>query len=222
MPRAQLTAAEEHAMRRRLAEAALAIYREEGLEALSFRRLAEAMGLSHTLPYRYFPNKEALLVAMRVDCTERLTRFVRQHEPPHAPPLARIRAIAAAYVEYARNHAAEYLLIFSTHQPPPDRYPELLAARRALFDHAVEVLALAVQAGELHGDPRQLAHEYWIALHGLMTLHVANQLVHGRSLEQLVQPLIERMLGPAARPHAAPAAAKAAGPRTRGATRSRR
>lgn len=198
MPRAQLTAAEEDAMRRRLVDAALGVYRAEGLEALSFRRLADAMGLSHTLPYRYFAHKEALLVAMRVACTQQFERYVREREPLSAPPLERIRAIAAGYVEYARGSAAEYLLIFSTHQPPPDRYPELLAARRDLFDHAVEVLALCVQAGDLHGEPRQLAHEFWIALHGLMTLHVANQLVHGRSLDQLVGPLVERMIGLAA------------------------
>jgi len=197
MPRAQLTAEEEDAMRRRLADAALGIYRNEGLEALSFRRLADAMGLSHTLPYRYFAHKEALLVAMRADCTRRFERFVREREPLDAPPLARIRAIAAAYINYASGNAADYLLIFSTQQPPPDRYPELLAARRSLFDHAVEVVALCVQAGTLHGEPRQLAHEFWIALHGLMTLHVANQLVHGRSLEQLAEPLIDRMLGQA-------------------------
>jgi len=208
MPRAQLTTEEEDAMRRRLADAALGIYRSEGLEALSFRRLADAMGLSHTLPYRYFPHKEALLVAMRIDCTRHFERFVREREPLGAPLPERVRAIAAAYIDYARRNAADYLLIFSTQQPPPDRYPELLAARRALFEHAVEVLTLCVRAGTLHGEPRQLAHEFWIALHGLMTLHVANQLVHGRSLDQLAEPLIERMLGQAEHtppPTAAPA-----------------
>ncbi len=194
MPRVQLTTAEEDAMRRRLADAALAIYRAEGLEALSFRRLADAMGLSHTLPYRYFPHKEALLMAMRRDCTLHFEHFVREREAVDAPLLQRIRSIAAGYVDYVRRNPADYLLIFATNQPPPDQYPELLAARRGLFDHIVEVLALCVRAGELKGEPRQLAHQFWIALHGLMTLHVANQLVHGCTLEQLVAPLIEHML----------------------------
>ena len=198
MPRVQLTTAEEDAMRRRLADAALAIYRAEGLEALSFRRLADAMGLSHTLPYRYFPHKEALLMAMRRDCTLRFEHFVREREALQAPLLQRIRSIAAGYVDYVQRNPADYLLIFATNQPPPDQYPELLAARRGLFDHVVEVLTLCVGAGELEGEPRQLAHQFWIALHGLMTLHVANQLVHGCTLEELVAPLIDRMLGQAA------------------------
>ena len=212
MPRAQLTAAEENAMRRRLADAALAIYRTEGLEALSFRRLADAMGLSHTLPYRYFPHKEALLMAMRVDCTLHFEQFVRQREIVQAPLLERIRSIAAGYVDYVQRNPADYLLIFATNQPPPDQYPELLAARRSLFDHIVEVLALCVRAGELKGEPRQLAHQFWIALHGLMTLHVANQLVHGYTLEQLVAPLVERMLEAAGT--AAPARPRTAAAKT--------
>lgn len=198
MARPQLTSAAEAAMRQRLADAALAIYRGEGLEALTFRRLADAMDLSHTLPYRYFPHKEALLMAMRRDCTLHFEQFVREREAVQAPLLERVRSIADAYVEYVRGHPADYLLIFSTEQPPPDQYPELLAARRGLFDHVVDVLALCVQAGVLAGEPRQLAHQFWIALHGLMTLHVANQLVHGYSLEQLVAPLVEHMLDAAA------------------------
>ncbi|MGH8505731.1 MAG: TetR/AcrR family transcriptional regulator [Stenotrophobium sp.] len=189
-----LTAAEEQATRQRFVDAALGIYRRQGLDALSFRSLALATGLSHTLPYRYFEHKEALLVAMRLDCTQRFEAFVRQHEAVDAPLLSRIRSIAAAYVEFVQRNRAEYLLVFSTDQPPPDQCPELLAARRSLFDHVTGVIALCVQAGKLQGDALQITHEFWVALHGLMTLHVANQLVHGCTLEELVGPLIDRLL----------------------------
>ncbi|MGH8460387.1 MAG: TetR/AcrR family transcriptional regulator [Stenotrophobium sp.] len=207
-----MTAAEEDETRQRFVDAALDIYRRQGLEALSFRSLALATGLSHTLPYRYFEHKQALLVAMRVNCTQRFEKFVRQHEAVDGPLLSRIRSIAAAYVEFVRQNPAEYLLIFSTDQPPPDQYPELLAARRSLFDHAIEVVALCVKSGKLQGDVLQITHEFWVALHGLMTLHVANQLVHGCTLEELVEPLIDRMLGQAGRDPPARRRARATAP----------
>lgn len=194
MARAQLTTDEEAAMRQRLAEAALDLYRQEGLEAVSLRRIADAVGLSHTLPYRYFPHKEALLVAMRIECTQRFEAYVRRREKTKAALPARVRSIAAAYVEFVREHPRDYQLIFSTDQPAPTQYPDLLAARRRFFDHAVDVVSLCVDAGVLKGDPRAIAHLFWIALHGLMTLHVANQLVHGYTLEELVEPLVNRML----------------------------
>lgn len=198
MARPQLSAVAVEAMRQRLTALALELYLAEGLEALSFRRLAEAAGISHTLPYRYFANKEALLVAVRVECTQRFERFVRQREPARSAPLVRIRTLAAAYVEFVRRHPGEYQMIFTMAQPAPDQYPELLAARRSLFDHAVGLVQEAIDAGLLSGDALELAHLFWVSLHGLITLHVAGQLVHGRRLEDLLEPLVVRMLTGAA------------------------
>lgn len=190
------------ATRQRLVRLALDLYLREGADAVSFRRLAEAAGISHTLPYRYFESKEALLVALRVECTHHFERFVRARERRAAAPLAQIREIAAAYVAFVKAHPGEYQMIFSLHQPPPDQYPELLAARRSFFDHAVQVVQAAIDAGELQGEALPLAHLFWVSLHGLITLHVAGQLVHGRTLADLVEPLVGRMLAnpPVARP----------------------
>jgi hypothetical protein len=86
-------------------------------------------------------------------------------------------------------------LIFATPQPPPQRYPELLAARISLFEHSVALVQECITAGLIQGNARELAHAVWAALHGLLTLHVANQLVHGYTLQQLVAPTIHRILG---------------------------
>ncbi len=182
-------------MRRKLTAAALRIYVEEGLEAVSFRRLAEVTGVSHTLPYRYFDNKEALLAHMRVDALGGFERYVRENGARARTPQAQIVAVAEAYIMFARDQPAEYLLIFSTHQPAAELYPELLQARRSLFDHAVGVLERAIEAGLLNGDAREIAHEIWVGLHGLMTLHAAGQLVHGMGFDELVEPLMTRLLG---------------------------
>jgi AcrR family transcriptional regulator len=182
-------------MRKRLVSEALELYLKEGLEALSFRRLAEASGISHTLPYRYFDGKEALLVAIRVECTERFDRMVREQDDASVGPLDRIERVAFAYVDFVQESPGEYQMMFSTHQPPPDQFPELLAARRRLFEHAVEIVQAAIDRGLLQGSARELTHLFWVSFHGLMTLHVAGQLVHGCELRELVTPLLSRLLG---------------------------
>jgi hypothetical protein len=53
-----------------------------------------------------------------------------------------------------------------------------------------------IETGLLEGDARLLAHELWVSLHGLMTLHVANQLVHGYRCEELIGPMLDRILRP--------------------------
>lgn len=182
------------AMRGRLAEATLAIYRERGLDAISFRRVAERVGVSHTLIYRYFPDKDALMAHARRDCFLRFDAFVRAREITDAGMFAHFHSIAHAYVAFAEEHTGDYVLMFSTEQPPPDRYPELLTARQDMFEHAVAAIAFYVEAGELIGDPRLIAHAFWINLHGLMMLYTARQLVHGCALDELVDPIIDRLI----------------------------
>ena len=195
MARAQLSPETVTAMRQKLLALALDIYRTEGLEAISFRRLADAAGISHTLPYRYFESKEALLVALRVLCMQRFEEHVRAREAVNAPLPLRIRSVGDAYVDFVSQYPAEYQLIFSTHQPSPDQYPELLAGRRSLFDHAIEVVQAGIDDGLLQGDARALTHLFWLSLHGLMSLHVGGQLVHGCSLNDLIEPLVARIIG---------------------------
>lgn len=187
-------------MRSRLAAAALELYRGEGLEAISFRRIADATGISYTLPYRYFENKDALLARMRAEALGRFEDMIRTREAQADGEVAKVHAVADAYIAFAREYPADYLLIFSSHQPPAERYPELLAARRKVFDHAVDVVQRCIDKGLLQGDARDLAHGFWVTMHGMMMLHSAGQLVHGRELEELSGPLIDRLLAAAAPP----------------------
>jgi len=195
MPRHSLTVAELDSMRTRLCVAAVEIFRDQGLEAVSFRALAEVLGVSHTLPYRYFENKEALLASVRVLCFAEFERFVRARESLQTAPLARVFAVVDAYEQFVLEHSVEYSLIFATAQPPPQRYPELLAARRSLFEHSVELVQRCIDEGRVRGEARRITHAVWGSLHGLLTLHVANQLVHGYTIKQLIRPTIRRILG---------------------------
>lgn len=182
-------------MRTRLCVAALSMFREGGIDAVTFRGLADAAGASHTLPYRYFENKDALLASVRVMCFDEFERFVRGREATATSELGRVFAVMDAYVDFVLQHPVEYTLIFVTAQPPPQRYPELLAARRRLFEHSVELVQRCIDEGVVAGDAREITHAVWGSVHGLLTLHVANQLVHGCRIEELVRPTINRILG---------------------------
>jgi AcrR family transcriptional regulator len=198
MARNALTTQEIDSMRERLCEHALALVRSSGIEAVTFRALADSVGVSHTMPYRYFENKEALLASVRVLCFQRFELHVREHEERETSAMNQVFAVLDAYVSFVFEHKIEYELIFATPQPPPQRYPELLAARIRLFEHSVELVEQCIAEGLIQGDARELTHTLWATLHGLLTLQVANQLVHGCTLQQLVKPSICRILGIAA------------------------
>lgn len=195
MARPELSPEQREQQRQRMTDAALRLVLEQGAEALSLRTLADALGISHTLPYRYFRNKEALLADVRGEAVGRFEAFVRRSDTAGADPLSRLETLFGAYIEFARRYPDEYRLIFAADQPPPDRYPALLEARRRVFDHAAGVVQACIDARLIQGEAREVAHAYWIALHGLMMLHVANQLVHGHALETLAPALLKRLLG---------------------------
>lgn len=196
MSRAALQPNEIAATRKRLCSAALSLYQQGGEAAVTFRRLADQMGTSHTRPYRYFDNKEALMAALRVTCFGRFMGVIRSHDDPGADPATRLRTIFYALVDYLQQHPAEYQLMFCAGQPPLARYPDILRARQAAFDYLVAIVKQAVDAGLVDADPRTLVHVGWSGVHGLLSLHTAGQLVHGRCLDELIEPLFRTTMAP--------------------------
>lgn len=196
MPRPALSEQQLRDMRQRLCEAALDLYKAEGYEAVSFRRLASYLQTSHTLPYRYFDSKDDLFAAVRLDCYQRFLGAIRLGDPAQEGPVARLYALARVILDYAQAYPEEYRLMFAMHQPPLERYPELLAIRQAAFDYLAAIVQQAVDAGIIRDDARTVMHMAWAAAHGLMTLHTAGQLVHGRTMDELVEPMLRAIIGP--------------------------
>lgn len=196
MPRPALSEQQISDMRQRLCDAALQIYKADGYEAVTFRRLAHELGISHTLPYRYFDSRDDLFAAVRLACYQRFLSAIRAGDPVKEGPVARLYTLARVVIEYALANPDEYRLMFAMHQPPLSRYPELLAIRQAAFDYLVAILEQAHAAGIITEDPRTVMHMAWASAHGLMTLHAAGQLVHGRNMDELVEPLLRAIIGP--------------------------
>lgn len=218
MPRAPLSEDDIECQRQRFCSAALTLYRSKGYEAVTLRSLALRLKLSHTLAYRYFDSKEALFARIRTDCVHRLLDAMRRRDPVHERPVARIHAMALALLDFVRAHPDEYRLVFAIDQPPLHRHLPLLKARRELFDYVVDVIQIGVDSGEIQGDARTVMHCAWAAAHGALMLHAANQLIHGRTLDELVQPLLQTIIGPLLQGQVASAATRPAGERARRST----
>lgn len=182
--------------REELVRAALSRYRKGGFAAVSFRQIARDAGISHMQPYRFFRNKADLLAAMRCHCFCELLEIIQQADRPGETPLARLYAITSGAFTHLFARPADYRLMFAMNQPPPREYPELLAARQAVYEHLRSVVQAGVKAGELRGDPDDVLHLAWAVSHGLFTLHVSEQLIHGRALDALIQPALNVMFAP--------------------------
>jgi AcrR family transcriptional regulator len=90
-----------------IADAALAQIDEQGLEALSMRKLGEALGVEAMALYHHYPNKGELLDAVM----DRLVEEIDQPDAPDATPLQRLRRYVADWRGIALRHPRAYPLL---------------------------------------------------------------------------------------------------------------
>lgn len=146
---------------------------DDGLEALTLRRLAGALGVTAPALYGHVKDKQDLLRAVAEDEFDRL--IARFDQVTETDPVARIRAYNHAYVSHAREHPDTFRVMFLF---PPDlagaaEVPDdvvLPGATRA-FSAAAEAVTEAVESGALAAeDPLLVALALWSTVHGVATV----------------------------------------------------
>lgn len=196
MARPRLSAEAADGIRAEICAAAAKLYERDGYEAVTLRAIAAELGRSQALPYRYFRNKEHIFVALRAICFDRLTAMMADVMARGDPPLLTLHTMARSFIRFAESQPAEYRLMFALRQPNPTEFPELHAARLRALATLQTAYQDAADARLIPGDAVTGAHVVWAAMHGLLTLHLAGQLSIGRSLDDLVQPMLDSLFGP--------------------------
>ena len=97
-----------------MAEAALALFSEGGLDAVSMRGLSARLNISAMTPYRYFADKAELLSELWQHVLKDLYLAVSQAIEAHVEAKARLRAYIDAFLLYYEAHPDEYRLVFLT------------------------------------------------------------------------------------------------------------
>ena len=190
MPKA-LTDQDINAFQDQLCDVAERLFAEHGPEAVTMRQLATELNISPMTPYRYFKDKDAILAAVRARAFNRHAEAIeRAYEDSPGDLLARTSAAGLAYVRFAFEHQAAYVMMFDTNQPREADYPELVAAgnrsRATMTRHLRDLIA----AGQWSGDPELVGHMYWAAMHGPIMLHLSGKLMGGVEATRIIAGLV--------------------------------
>lgn len=165
-------------LRQKIIEESLAWIEQENIVSLSLRGVAKRLGVSHNAPYRHFPDKESLLVAIAKigfsQLHDALEQAAKSSPNDHQQQLENI---GVASIQYAVSHRAYYQVMFSDRQLICEDHPELYRLSQAAFN----VLLDAIKAGQsaqvfIFQDSLQLARICWSMTHGLSMLAIDNQL----------------------------------------------
>lgn len=93
--------------RRTVVEQALALADADGLDAVTFRRLAEQLGVTPMALYWHVKNKDELLAAM----SDQLLAEVRPHRDPDQPWQVQLRTMAMSLTRVMRAHPSAPTLL---------------------------------------------------------------------------------------------------------------
>ena len=152
---------------REIVAAARAILEDEGLDALTMRRIAERLGIRAPSLYKHFPDKESLEAAIiSAAFEEQAGAFERAVEDGDDP----LEALGAAYRRFALAHPHLYRLM--TDQ-------EL---RRDLLAPGVEDRA-GLTIYRAAGEDTDRARAAWAFAHGMAMLELTNRFPPGADID---------------------------------------
>jgi AcrR family transcriptional regulator len=136
-------------LRRVLINAALQLA-AEGAE-VSVREAARRAAVSPGAPFRHFPNRDALMVAVAEEAQRRfrVEIAVALADAPLADPLARFRAFGLAYVRWAMRNPAHFEIISTGRYFAHDSSAELTRDNAELVALTERLLAEAAAQGLL-------------------------------------------------------------------------
>jgi len=99
-------------LRAALIAAALKLIEERGVKGFSLKDAAAMTGVSIAAPYRHFPDKEALLQAIRDEGFAEFDATLDEASQRENTPKARIVELGMAYVRFALQRPAHFRVMF--------------------------------------------------------------------------------------------------------------
>ncbi|MFH9470448.1 TetR/AcrR family transcriptional regulator [Streptomyces clavifer] len=182
-------------LRPQLIDAAAKLLGEEGPAALSTRKLAAMVGTSTTAVYTYFGGMDDLVRAMVHEGFRLLGDRMRAVEESD-DPVADVLALGWAYRDNAREHWHLYNVMFGGSGLSGF---SLTDADRQHGRYTLDILVGAVKRCAATGrfrpfDPELVAHQLWIALHGLVTLDLGGYLVEPNTADVCFEAQVSGMI----------------------------
>jgi AcrR family transcriptional regulator len=160
--------------------AGVEILANEGIAALSLRKVARRAGVSHSAPYAHFPDKQALIAAISTEGFRRLYDQLKSAIQPYkTDPQQQIIACARSYRDFATNERDIFKIMFSGILEQEKEYPDFVEVSQATFNLLVEIVSACQAANILRPAPADLmVVSIWGQVHGIVSLVLEKQISH--------------------------------------------
>lgn len=158
-----------------LLDAARELLVKHGTPTFSLRELSQHVGYTLTAVYRCFDNRAALLRALQLELFEELNAHTRPSMS--LPPQDAIRSSGRMFVQWAIDHRAEYLFMFSSYDDAALLSDDDAAIAQGNMHLLAQYLEFHKNQGTLHvDDPAAAAVVLITNLHGVVSLSLTGRL----------------------------------------------
>lgn len=169
------------ARRQQIMDIAVDIAEREGWEAVTTRRLAQAIDYSQPVIYQHFANRDDLLRSIAIEGFAALSDQVEAVAKLHTP--ASLEDLCRTYLQFARDNPGRYEVMFSVPTSIPFDSPDTPAAPQQAFTTLRDLITQNTDP-----DPDATTEFFWAACHGLASLLAAGRIPKNR-LETHIQTL---------------------------------
>lgn len=217
-PRSARKRIDAGARRAQILQVAGDMFAKDGIDATSMRRIAAKAGVTATLLYKHFADKDALLMAIGEGFFVTLAGYMEKAVEGVNDPVARLKAQMRAYVTCGIENPRAYHLTFMTALPRLRRGSEMKAFRERrrrgepiaevdmtlgmkCFGRLEQAVADVVNAKLTRSkDVAALSEVVWAGGHGLVSLVITHDDFGFSPTGKLVDHSIELMLHGLLRP----------------------
>lgn len=171
-------------------KAARKIVIEQGLSAVSARKIASEIGYSPGTIYQYFATISEVVTRLNAETLARLSQefMVRDLE---ASPSQRLHNFADIYLDFIAKHPNLWGALFELRRAPDETVPDWYGEQiDGLIGQIADCFAALPSAGQ---PPRYAAELVWSSVHAVCSLAAAGKLplISDKGLETMVHDLVE-------------------------------
>ncbi len=161
----------------RIAAAARRLLDEEGADAVTMRRVAQAAGITAMAIYRHFPDRAGLLNAIADRGFEQLAaKLAGMHFSGNIED--RLTGMGNTYLDHALKNPRLFELMFLKPREGARQYPkDFKAGKSPTVNLMVDVLKEGMASGYFReDDPWEIAFEMGALSHGLIMLYLGERM----------------------------------------------
>jgi AcrR family transcriptional regulator len=172
MARPPATESQKDAVRSKIRQAAVNLYREQGITNITARAIAVRAGVSVGTIYKHFGNLSELARTLWQGPVERFEQSLEEQAARQSDPLLRLQELLEGYLDFAEQNAELYRGAFLFVRPPNEAKPDKEAITTSVF---AKLLIEALEQGQregavLAGDAVEQAQLLWAGVHGAIAL----------------------------------------------------